>query len=56
MLKLEEEKKKFDSLLDEKLELDEKLDILKRSMTETSAKVKKQDEVVMIPLKAKIDG
>jgi hypothetical protein len=50
---LEEEKKKFDSLLDEKIELDEKLALLVKNIEITKIKITAQD-VILADLKAKI--
>ncbi len=44
--KLEEEKKKYDGLLDEKLELDEKLLLANRALEQTKFKLKEQDDFI----------
>lgn len=44
--KLEEEKKKFESLLDEKLEVDEKLLLATKGFEETKEKLKAQEEII----------
>lgn len=52
--KLEDEKKKYDTLLEEKLELDEKKRIAEQSLDELKHKYKDQEEQRAL-LKQKID-
>ena len=52
--KLDEEKKKFEGLLDEKLEVDERLMLSTKSFDETKLKLKDQEEVI-VKLKAQIE-
>ena len=52
--KLEEEKKKYDGLLDEKLELDEKLDKTVKSLEFYKAKIVEQTELIL-KLKGEIE-
>lgn len=53
--KLEDEKKKYDTLLDEKLEIDEKLVISTKAFEETKVKIEGQ-EAVIADFKAKIEA
>lgn len=53
--KLDEEKKKYESLLDEKLEIDEKLTIATALFEETKIKLKAQEEVI-VQLKGQIEA
>lgn len=53
--KLDEEKKKYESLLDEKLEIDEKLTIATALYEETKIKLKAQEEVIT-QLRAQIEA
>jgi chromosome segregation ATPase len=53
--KLDEEKKKYEGLLDEKLEIDEHLRVATRDMEETKSKLAEQDAFVA-DLKAKIEA
>jgi hypothetical protein len=52
--KLEEEKKKYEGLLDEKLEIDEKLANTQKSLDFYKAKIDDQNELIN-KLKAEID-
>jgi hypothetical protein len=53
--KLDDEKKKYETLLDEKLDIDEKLVISGKAFEETKAKLEGQ-EAVIADLKAKIEA
>jgi hypothetical protein len=53
--KLGDEKKKYESLLDEKLEIDEKLIISTKAFEETKEKIIAQDKVIE-EFKAKIEA
>lgn len=53
--KLDEEKKKYETLLDEKLEIDEKLKNTEKALEETKLKLAQQQEVI-INLKGQIEG
>ncbi len=55
VIKLDEEKKKFEQLLDEKLELDEKMKLTNKSFEETKAKNEQTTEVIR-GLKDNIDA
>lgn len=55
LTKLDEERKKFEGLLDEKLEVDERLLISTKSFVDTKEKLKVQEEI-LIQLKAQIEG
>lgn len=55
LTKLDEERKKRDSLLDEKLEVDERLVISTKSFVDTKEKLKVQDEI-LAKLKEQIEG
>ena len=52
--KLDEEKKKYETLLDEKLEIDERLIISTKAFEETKEKLKGQSEIIAT-LKAQIE-
>lgn len=55
LTKLDEERKKRDSLLDEKLEVDERLVISTKNFVDTKEKLKVQDEI-LTKLKEQIEG
>ena len=55
LIKLDEEKKKFESLLDEKMDIDEKLRLATKAYEETKEKLAAQQEVID-KLKAQIEG
>eukprot|EP00347_Sterkiella_histriomuscorum_P012977 403366488 len=54
-VKLEEEKKKYEGLLDEKLEIDERLELTLKSLDHYKDKIKEQLDLIA-QLKAQIDG
>ena len=55
LAKLDEEKKKYEGLLDEKMDIDEKLALATKAYEETKERLKAQQEVID-KLKAQIEG
>jgi len=55
LAKLEEEKKKFEGLLDEKMDIDERFTLANKAYEETKERLHQQQEV-LDKLKAQIEG